>query len=504
MSAQYFSRETRPLGPSILDSSDKRDKNNRQKRENFRWLFDYLVESTYDSFVTSRIHLDPGIFSTKRASKSTNQKRPSDMPVWQYLSSLFPLQPFHKELQGKRHINRQFLEECSLQMADSLKETQEKINVQFLKVWAAFKEEVELERKSLLQEVRKVPPKGSIAEELPVITRAEENYLDGLEKKLWNNHPIVSPGKNFFALQPVPKRVDPEQYVCQVCNRGDTWENNQIVYCSRCSITVHQLCYRLKEVPAGEWVCQLCLARGKAGAWQACECCSRKGGAMVRVKLDKDQREKKQLKNKTKTNAAVDAGLLVNPSSEAFNTNLSYNYFLQPPEPPNPPPSPRGWVHLSCAYWLCLSPVSSTSPYILTGLDSLPPNRLSLTCRLCGERGPCIQCPGEGCLSAVHAECARRAREGGFIYGCKEWPYWRAYCREHMLEVKGLLKEKDKLVDKLNKFSRVMKGIRKPEKTRDSPRNLGLTLTLSKSLPGPTYSFKSLSLSPCLGKRQPN
>lgn len=47
----------------------------------------------------------------------------------------------------------------------------------------------------------------------------------------------------------------------------DAAQTNQIVYCERCDVAVHQLCYGIAAVPEGDWLCDPC--REHEGALRA-------------------------------------------------------------------------------------------------------------------------------------------------------------------------------------------------------------------------------------------
>lgn len=40
----------------------------------------------------------------------------------------------------------------------------------------------------------------------------------------------------------------------------ETEEGNEMVFCDRCNICVHQACYGITEIPEGEWLCSPCRA----------------------------------------------------------------------------------------------------------------------------------------------------------------------------------------------------------------------------------------------------
>ena len=54
------------------------------------------------------------------------------------------------------------------------------------------------------------------------------------------------------------KDIPNELYTCQICNSGEYQDDNLIVFCSRCSVTVHMKCYGICELSENEWICELC------------------------------------------------------------------------------------------------------------------------------------------------------------------------------------------------------------------------------------------------------
>lgn len=186
-----------------------------------------------------------------------------------------------------------------------------------------------------------------------------------------------------------------ELYVCQICNGGDYQDDNMIVFCSRCSVTVHQKCYGVKILPETEWICDLCLNYKEQGKYMKCLFCPRRGGAMkptiydynnplvcqlnpsfIRQKSSSLKRKKTRVKNRVrkkrdnvyknkKTNDVnsnsntceeMDLRKFTKKRNEEFEKNLYYNYFRQPDEYSEKEllyePRPRKcWAHLSCVYW---------------------------------------------------------------------------------------------------------------------------------------------------------
>lgn len=71
-----------------------------------------------------------------------------------------------------------------------------------------------------------------------------------------------------------------ELYVCQVCNVGDSSEVDEIVFCSRCNITVHEACARVKVDHNADWLCEVCKHFEANGRYLSCALCTRRGGIM--------------------------------------------------------------------------------------------------------------------------------------------------------------------------------------------------------------------------------
>lgn len=44
-----------------------------------------------------------------------------------------------------------------------------------------------------------------------------------------------------------------EDALCAVCGDGLSVEPNQIIFCERCDVAVHQHCYGLVDIPEGGW-----------------------------------------------------------------------------------------------------------------------------------------------------------------------------------------------------------------------------------------------------------
>ncbi|XP_015200359.2 protein Jade-1 isoform X2 [Lepisosteus oculatus] len=141
-----------------------------------------------------------------------------------------------------------------------------------------------------------------------------------------------------------------EDVVCDVCQSPDGEDGNEMVFCDKCNICVHQACYGILKVPEGSWLCRTCAL----GVLPKCLLCPKKGGAM------------------------------------------------------KPTRSGTKWVHVSCALWI--PEVSIGNPEKMepiTNVSHIPSSRWALLCRLCKEKtGACIQCSAKNCRTAFHVTCA--------------------------------------------------------------------------------------------------
>lgn len=74
--------------------------------------------------------------------------------------------------------------------------------------------------------------------------------------------------------------------VCDVCRSPYSEDGNEMVFCDTCNVCVHQACYDIDEIPAGEWYCQPCRELGRVDK-ASCILCPNKNGAMKRTPDDK-------------------------------------------------------------------------------------------------------------------------------------------------------------------------------------------------------------------------
>uniref|UniRef100_A0A7N9ALG0 Jade family PHD finger 2 n=1 Tax=Mastacembelus armatus TaxID=205130 RepID=A0A7N9ALG0_9TELE len=141
-----------------------------------------------------------------------------------------------------------------------------------------------------------------------------------------------------------------EDVVCDVCRSPEGEDGNEMVFCDKCNVCVHQACYGILKVPQGNWLCRTCAL----GVQPKCLLCPKRGGAL------------------------------------------------------KPTRSGTKWVHVSCALWI--PEVSIGCPEKMepiTKVSHIPASRWALSCSLCREHtGTCIQCSMPSCIVAFHVTCA--------------------------------------------------------------------------------------------------
>lgn len=52
--------------------------------------------------------------------------------------------------------------------------------------------------------------------------------------------------------------TDADEISCAICSRPDSLPPNEIILCDNCDFAVHQECYEVLEIPAGDWLCKSC------------------------------------------------------------------------------------------------------------------------------------------------------------------------------------------------------------------------------------------------------
>ena len=213
--------------------------------------------------------------------------------------------------------------------------------------------------------------------------------------------------------------------VCEICLDGEVTPDNQILFCEACNVAVHQVCYGIAQVPAGDYYCLPCHKLGRdrrmaAPLPIACELCPLKQGAFVQT----DYRQ-------------ADA------------------------------PTFGKWVHVVCAKWQGLSFVDEQQQQQQTDLiEDVTELKVhfrqhEIVCYLCrGERGAMNQCHREGCPKWLHVTCARATGLCQVVHGedCKggvdSKDAWSLFCPEHSQVEESPKNEGGIPVEQLRRFAK--------------------------------------------------
>ncbi|CAD5218508.1 unnamed protein product [Bursaphelenchus okinawaensis] len=145
-------------------------------------------------------------------------------------------------------------------------------------------------------------------------------------------------------------QVDDDEPCC-ICNDGEDHNTNQIIFCDMCNIAVHQECYGVPYIPAGQWLCRKCQLSPSQSV--RCELCPFQNGAFKQTSDGK-------------------------------------------------------WVHVVCALWL--SEVHFANVVFLEPVEGVANSlkrRSKLTCQVCKiKHGACLQCSKKCCVRPFHVTCA--------------------------------------------------------------------------------------------------
>jgi hypothetical protein len=192
--------------------------------------------------------------------------------------------------------------------------------------------------------------------------------------------PFLGPDDMYDVLA---QRGEEDEAFCAVCGDGHSHPPNVIIFCDRCDVAVHQMCYDVHEVPENEWLCWPCREyedmQRAAGVPQA---------EIRNVHAMPDERTRLP-------GGSRDVKCALCPiRCGAFRKTTNG----------------ERWVHQTCASWHteCYV-VASTGPMCIDGLNRIPSKRWTTACDICGKvDGAVINCKHPGtCQYNFHVMCAR-------------------------------------------------------------------------------------------------
>ncbi|CAD8142523.1 unnamed protein product [Paramecium octaurelia] len=309
----------------------------------------------------------------------------------------------------------------------------------------------------------KTDQQNNLLRDIAGLTETEKQYIEKTEMKIQadeQNTVVQETGKKTqgggIHLQP-----NLDDALCQVCNDGDYTDDNLIVFCSKCNISVHQKCYLIEIIPNEDWICDVCQTFGPNGQYLRCALCPKLGGAMKATQIDAscfsnlnqtyfESQGETMMKNDFVSKLFqqidddqelyYDFGKLPNRDIRDLESNKE----IKEPQPQ------KVWIHLSCFYW---SPECflDEKQDILRGVDNINAKRFALNCSICNikKAGMCIQCARSSCSTSFHVECARRS--GIFLTQTvvNNKPDYQIFCQKHVpLKVKRILESKQRLYER--------------------------------------------------------
>uniref|UniRef100_A0A8D3CVI1 Jade family PHD finger 2 n=1 Tax=Scophthalmus maximus TaxID=52904 RepID=A0A8D3CVI1_SCOMX len=221
-----------------------------------------------------------------------------------------------------------------------------------------------------------------------------------------------------------------EDVVCDVCRSPEGEDGNEMVFCDKCNVCVHQACYGILKVPQGNWLCRTCAL----GVQPKCLLCPKRGGAL------------------------------------------------------KPTRSGTKWVHVSCALWI--PEVSIGCPEKMepiTKVSHIPASRWALSCSLCREHtGTCIQCSMPSCIVAFHVTCAfDHGLEMRTILAENDEVRFKSFCLEHSCTASNSTSERaerdqlerDKVSQRKQKLQELEDEFYRLVDPREVAENLGMPVT---------------------------
>lgn len=163
-----------------------------------------------------------------------------------------------------------------------------------------------------------------------------------------------------------PPLLDDDAVICAICLEDDYDDDDLILPCKSCGITVHMQCYGISPEDK-EYICSSCTSDSKYK--NLCALCPIKGGVLKST---------------------------INVASASFPTHH------------NLPSGTTIWVHLFCALHIdfnCIKDKYKMEQIDLKGVDK---KKFLETCEVCkSQNGACIRCYSSRCKTFFHPKCSK-------------------------------------------------------------------------------------------------
>lgn len=207
-------------------------------------------------------------------------------------------------------------------------------------------------------------------------------------------------------------RTEDEEAMCAVCSGGLSVAPNLIVFCERCDIAVHQRCYGVDDIPAGEWLCWPCKVFEEEQR--------KEGVPQAKIRPPRWEVQGGQLEGGSK---AVQCALC--PIRQgAFRRTADG----------------LAWMHEVDALWqpeLSVIPGNICNAY--QGVPDISADRLGVGCAVCGRSsdGAVIRCSSSHCSVAFHPMCARNAGQYLAVKEVGNKTVYKAFCGQHSQQARN-------------------------------------------------------------------
>ena len=262
------------------------------------------------------------------------------------------------------------------------------------------------------------------------------------EKKILEaNHQMLERRREFDQIYQDQLDQDMDA-VCEICNDGEVTPDNQILFCEACNVAVHQFCYGIERVPAGDYYCLACQYFGRTKLNSVVERQMRYQ-AVARAAAAGETNLAAIVQQRTPVEALpiccelcpVRNGAFVRLDNIRSRSRASRNA-----QGDGKKPDSSKWIHMVCAKWQGLNFVDEAKPDLLVEdvSDLKVQFRLhDLKCSIClGERGALNRCRFEGCENWLHILCARMSGMCNVVHGENsqgnvEANPWTLLCPDH-------------------------------------------------------------------------
>jgi hypothetical protein len=242
----------------------------------------------------------------------------------------------------------------------------------------------------------------------------ENQRFRRLERRVWRVYGNEELRRNEEKEDERKRAEDESDAVCSCCGGGDSFVKNLILFCERpgCNLAVHQQCYGIPSVPAGEWLCAPC-SGGSAlhPSMIACVLCGVHGGPLRPVVASGTNAAAVDV-NRVKQWCHPHCARLISvngiaPHVKVLETGLIVGLLDTIPASSGATIAADKQSHISIDADTKNDLIGNSSRGSSTWLSFLLSSRLSACCCVCGtSHGVCIPCCVPGCSGGVHPLCA--------------------------------------------------------------------------------------------------